>query len=82
VKDRYLETISETGKPNFKKASYDNPWLSLVQHDPGEMLRKPTDKIFSELGGAAALISPQTAFHSAVLLLAAFEGSERREDRR
>jgi hypothetical protein len=46
------------------------------------MFRKPTDKIFSELGGAAALISPQMAFHSAVLLLAAFEGSERRDDRR
>jgi hypothetical protein len=26
------------------------------------MFRKPTDKIFSELGGAAALISPQTTF--------------------
>jgi len=49
---------------------------------PPEMFRKPTDKIFSELGGAAALISPQTAFHSAVLLLAALEGAERREDRR
>ena len=46
------------------------------------MFRKPTDKNFSELGGAAALISPQTAFDSAVWLLAAFEGAERREDRR
>jgi hypothetical protein len=43
------------------------------------MFRKPTDK---NMGGAAALISPQTAFDSAVLLLAAFESSERREDRR
>ena len=46
------------------------------------MFRKLTDKIFSELGGAAALISPQTAFDSAVLLLAVFEGAERREDMR
>jgi hypothetical protein len=50
-----------------------------------EMFRKPTDKNFSELDGvtkAAALISPQTAFDSAVLLFAAFEGAERREDMR
>ena len=47
-----------------------------------EMFRNPTDKNFSELGGAAALISPQTAFDSAVLLLAAFKGAERREDMR
>jgi hypothetical protein len=47
-----------------------------------EVLRKPADKNFSELGSAAALISPQTAFDSAVLLLAVFEGAERREDMR
>jgi hypothetical protein len=47
-----------------------------------EMFRKPTDKNFSELDGAAALISPQTAFDSAVLLFAAFKGAERREDMR
>jgi hypothetical protein len=46
------------------------------------MFRKPTDKNFSGLDGAAALNSPQTAFDSAVFLLAAFEGAERREDMR
>jgi hypothetical protein len=47
-----------------------------------EMFREPANKTFSELGGAAALISPQTALNSAVLLLAAFDGSERRENMR
>jgi hypothetical protein len=77
-----LKLFSRPTNRILKKTSYDKPSLSLIQRDPGEIFRKQADKIFSELGGAAALISPQTAFHSAVLLLAAFEGSERRKDRR
>jgi hypothetical protein len=45
------------------------------------MFRKPTDLTFSELSGGADFTTNGIyfTFHSAVLLLAAFEGAERRE---